>query len=129
MNFTPRDVARADLRHAERGDGGPGWRERDPAAFDYCMSFDLEAPPRRFAVERQRGAMAQWSSHDRLSAIAVPRSYSAARTMGWSRPRTAGSSPAAIPAARCSSFPSGGHLAMLEQPETVAKAVFDFLGV
>ena len=129
MNFTP-DMSREQIFATQNeAMAAPGWRERDPAAFGYCMRVDLEAPPRRFAVERQREAMGQWSSHDRLSSIAAPTLVLCGEDDGMVPPENSRQLAEGIPGAKLELIPQCGHLAMLEQPETVAKAVFDFLGV
>lgn len=129
MNFTP-DMSREQIFATQNeAMAAPGWRERDPDAFEYCLKVDLEAPPRRFAVERQRGAMAEWSSFDRLSAISLPTLVLCGEDDGMVPPENSRQLAASIPGAELQLIPQCGHLAMLEQPETVAKAVFDFLGV
>lgn len=106
----------------------PGWRERDPGAFNYCLSVDLEAPPRRFAVERQREAMSQWSSYDRLSQIAAPTLVLCGEDDPMVPPSNSVGLANAIPAAKLELIPRCGHLPMLEQPAAVRDAVFAFLG-
>jgi 3-oxoadipate enol-lactonase len=129
MNFTPEMSREQIFATQNEAMAAPGWRERDPEAFDYCLKVDLEAPPRRFAVERQRGAMAQWSSFDRLGSIKVPTLVLCGEDDGMVPPENSRKLASAIPGARLQLIPQCGHLPMLEQPDTVAKAVFDFLGV
>ena len=107
----------------------PGWRERDPEAFAYCLATDLEAPPRRFAVGHQRGAIANWTSCDRLASLAVPTLVLCGEDDGMVPPENSRNLAASIPDARLELIPQCGHLPMLEKPETVAELVFDFLGV
>ncbi len=107
----------------------PGWRERDPEAFQYCLATDLEAPPRRFAVDHQRGAISKWSSRDRLGAIAAPTLVLCGEDDGMVPPENSRNLAAAIPGARLELIPECGHLPMLEKPGAVAKLVFDFLDV
>ena len=106
----------------------PGWREREPAAFAYCLSVDLEAPPRRFAVERQREALTGWSSFDRLGQIAAPTLVLCGEDDPMVPPENSRSLAAKIPGAKLVLIPQCGHLPMLEQPEAVRDAVFTFLG-
>lgn len=105
----------------------PGWRERDPEAFDYCLSVDLEAPPRRFAVERQRDAMNGWSGYGRLSAIAVPTLVLCGKDDPMVPPANSVSLATEIAGAQMVLIPRCGHLPMLEQPQAVRDAVFAFL--
>jgi len=107
----------------------PGWKERDPEAFAYCLATDLEAPPRRFAVDRQRGAIAAWSSRDRLGSIAVPTLVLCGADDGMVPPENSRNLAERIPGARLKLIPQCGHLPMLEKPEVVAKLVFEQLGV
>lgn len=107
--------------------GAPGWRERDPEAFNYCLSVDLEAPPRRFAVERQRAAISEWSSFDRLSLITIPTLVLCGEDDPMVPPPNSVSLANAIPVARLELIPQCGHLPMLEQPAAVRDAVFRFL--
>ena len=129
MNFdpaTPREQIFADQNEAM---ASPGWRERDPEAFNYCLSVDLEAPPRRFAVARQREAFADWTSYGRLDQIKMPTLVLCGEDDGMVPPENSRQLAAAIPGATLSLIPQCGHLPMLEQPAAVAGAVFAFLGV
>lgn len=107
----------------------PGWPERDPEAFAYCLATDLEAPPRRFAVDRQRGAINAWSSRDRLVSITVPTLVLCGADDGMVPPENSRNLASRIPGARLVLIPQCGHLPMLEKPETVAGLVFEHLGV
>ena len=107
----------------------PGWRERDPVAFAYCLATDLEAPPRRFAVLRQQEAFANWTSHGRLESITSPTLVLCGDHDGMVPPENSRRLAGTIPDARLQLIPQCGHLPMLEQPEAVAEAVFGFLGV
>jgi pimeloyl-ACP methyl ester carboxylesterase len=105
----------------------PGWKERDPEAFAYLMGVDLEAPPRRFAVVRQQGALEGWSSLDRLPEIACPTLVLCGEDDGMVPPENSRQIAAAIPKARLQLIPQCGHLPMLEKPAEVADAVLGFL--
>lgn len=107
----------------------PGWEERDPEAFAYCLSTDLEAPPRRFAVDRQRGAIAAWSSRDRLGSLTVPTLVLCGADDGMVPPENSRNLASRIPGARLELIPQCGHLPMLEKPESVARFVFEHLKV
>jgi pimeloyl-ACP methyl ester carboxylesterase len=107
----------------------PGWRERDPDAFAYCLAVDLEAPPRRFAVQRQQGALEGWTSEDRLGGIRCPALVICGEDDGMVPPENSRALAAGIPGARLELIPQCGHLPMLEQPAAVRDLVFDFLGV
>jgi len=106
----------------------PGWRQRDPEAFEYCLAVDLEAPPRRFAVGHQQGAMARWSSYDRLPLLDVPTLVLCGEDDGMVPPENSRQIADRIPGARLRLIPECGHLPMLEKPEAVRDAVFEFLG-
>lgn len=107
----------------------PGWRERDPEAFAYCMSIDLEAPPRRFAVRRQREAFEQWTSYGRLAEIKCPVLVLCGEDDGMVPPENSRQLAKEIAGAKLVLVPQCGHLPMLEQPIAVRNAVFDFLRV
>lgn len=107
----------------------PGWAERDPEAFAYCLSTDLDAPPRRFAVDRQRGAIAAWSSRDRLGSLTVPTLVLCGADDGMVPPENSRNLATRIPGARLELIPQCGHLPMLEKPESVAGLVFEHLEV
>ncbi len=129
MNFSP-DMSREEIFSTQNAAmAAPGWRERDPKAFDYCLQVDLEAPPRRFAVQRQRDGMAQWSSHDRLGSISMPTLVLCGEDDGMVPPENSRDLAGRIPGAQLQLIPQCGHLAMLEKPERVAESVFGFLGV
>lgn len=129
MNFTP-DMTREQIFAIQNeAMAATGWAARDPEAFAYCLATDLEAPPRRFAVERQRGAIEQWTSHDRLPAITAPTLVLCGEDDGMVPPENSRQIAQRIPGARLALIPQCGHLPMLEKPETVASLVFDFLGV
>lgn len=127
MNFTP-DMTREQIFETQNvAMAAPGWKERDPEAFAYLMATDLEAPPRRFAVERQRGSLEGWSSLDRLGSIESPTLVICGEDDGMVPPENSRQIAAAIPRARLSLIPQCGHLPMLEQPEAVAGLVLGFL--
>ncbi len=129
MNFTP-EMSREQIFSAQdEAMAAPGWRQRDPESFAYCLSVDLEAPPRRFAVARQRETMAGWSSYDRLPDLHTPTLVLCGDDDGMVPPENSRQIAARIPGAKLVLIPQCGHLPMLEQPEGVASAVFAFLGV
>lgn len=129
MNFGP-EMSREEIFATQNeAMAAPGWRERDPEAFGYCLGVDLEAPPRRFAVARQQEAIAMWTSFDRLGQIAVPTLVLCGEDDGMVPPDNSRQVAALIPGATLRLIPQCGHLPMLEQPETVADEVFRFLGV
>ncbi|MGH8059714.1 MAG: alpha/beta fold hydrolase, partial [Candidatus Entotheonellia bacterium] len=105
----------------------PGWRERDPQAFEYCMSVDLEAPPRRFVVVRQQEAFAGWSSYERLGQIACPTLVLCGEDDGMVPPENSRQIASLIPGAGLQLIPQCGHLPMLEQPEVFAATVLHYL--
>lgn len=107
----------------------PGWRERDPEAFAYCMSVDLEAPPRRFAVQRQGEAFEDWSSYGRLEKIGRPTLVVCGEDDGMVPPENSRQLAAAMAGAKLVLIPECGHLPMLEKPEAVRDTVFTFLAV
>jgi pimeloyl-ACP methyl ester carboxylesterase len=126
MSFTP-DMTREQIFAGQNeAMASPGWRERDPAAFDYCLAVDLEAPPRRFAVVRQQEAFAGWSSHDRLGQITCPTLVLCGEDDGMVPPENSRQLASMIPGAQLRLIPQCGHLPMLEQPEAVRDAVFGF---
>ena len=129
MNFTP-DMTREQI-FAEQNEAmaAPGWRERDTEAFAYCLSVDLEAPPRRFAVARQQGALEGWSSLPRLAEISCPTLVICGADDGMVPPENSRALAQTIPGARLELIPQCGHLPMLEQPEAVRDLVFEFAGV
>jgi pimeloyl-ACP methyl ester carboxylesterase len=129
MNFTA-DMTREQIfAGQDEAMAAPGWRERDPDAFAYCLRTDLEAPPRRFAVVRQQGAIANWTSAGRLHGITCPTLVICGEDDGMVPPENSRQLAAAIPGARLEWIPQCGHLPMLEQPEAVRDLVFGFLGV
>jgi pimeloyl-ACP methyl ester carboxylesterase len=127
MNFTPEMTREQIFAGQNEAMASPGWRERDAEAFDYCMSVDLEAPPRRFAVVRQQEAFAGWSSLDRLGRIACPTLVLCGADDGMVPPENSRQLAARIPEARLRLIPQCGHLPMLEQPELVRDAVLAFI--
>ena len=104
----------------------PQWEARDPEAFNYCLSVDLEAPPRRFAVIRQQGALEGWSKHDRIAAIDCPTLVLHGEDDGMVPPENGRQLAAAIPNARLQLISQCGHLPMLEKPQEVADSVLQF---
>ncbi len=107
----------------------PGWRQRDPEAFDYLMATDLEAPPRRFAVLRQQESVANWSSSERLPEIRCPALVLCGQDDGMVPPENSRQIAARIPNARLELIRECGHLPMLEKPAVVADLVSAFLGM
>lgn len=105
----------------------PEWKERDPQAFAYLMGVDLDAPPRRFAVVRQQGALDGWTSLDRLEQLACPTLVLCGEDDGMVPPENSRQLAEAIAGARLRLIPQCGHLAMLEKPAEVERAVIDFL--
>jgi pimeloyl-ACP methyl ester carboxylesterase len=127
MNFTP-DMSREQIFETQNvAMASPGWKERDPEAFAYTMATDLEAPPRRFAVQHQQGAIANWSSHGRLREIAMPTLVICGADDGMVPPENSRQLAALIPGARLELIAQCGHLPMLEKPEDVARLVLEFL--
>lgn len=127
MNFTP-DMTREQIFAAQdEAMAAPGWRERDPEAFNCCLSVDLEAPPRRFAVTRQQESLAGWSSFDRLPSLTAPTLVICGEDDGMVPPENSRQLASRIPGAKLQLIRQCGHLPMLEQPEAVAGAVFEFL--
>ena len=128
MNFTP-DMSREQIFETQNvAMASPGWKERDPEGFAYTMARDLEAPPRRFAVARQQGALEGWSSKDRLGLIACPTLVICGADDGMVPPENSRQLAASIPGARLERIPQCGHLPMLEKPDDVARVVLEFLG-
>jgi pimeloyl-ACP methyl ester carboxylesterase len=128
MNFSPEATREQIFRQQLEAMAAPGWHERDPDAFAAALATDLEAPPRRFAVARQREAMQQWTTSDRLGAISAPTLVLCGEDDGMVPPENSRQLAASIEGARLVLIPNCGHLPMLEQPEAVASAVFGFLG-
>lgn len=128
MNFTPEMTREQIFATQNEAMAAPGWQQRDPEAFAYCLATDLEAPPRRFAVDRQRGAIENWSSFDRLPKLHVPTLVLCGADDGMVPPENSRQLAERIPGARLALIPECGHLPMLEQPEAVARLVFDHLG-
>jgi pimeloyl-ACP methyl ester carboxylesterase len=127
MNFTP-DMTREQIFAGQNAAiAAPGWQERDPEAFAYCLGVDLDAPPRRFAVIRQQEAFADWTSHGRLGVISCPTLVLCGEDDGMVPPENSRQLAAAIPGARLHLIPECGHLPMLEKPTEVRDAVFTFL--
>jgi pimeloyl-ACP methyl ester carboxylesterase len=127
MNFTP-DMTREQIFEGQNAAmASPGWKERDPAAFAEVMRIDLEAPPRRFAVARQQGALEGWNSKDRLHTISCPTLVICGADDGMVPPENSRQIAALIPNARLELIPQCGHLPMLEKPEEVANLVLEFV--
>jgi pimeloyl-ACP methyl ester carboxylesterase len=127
MNITPEMSREQIFAGQNEAMASPGWRERDPQAFGYCLAVDLEAPPRRFAIVRQQEAIAEWSSYERLGSISMPTLVLCGEDDGMAPPENSRQIAAAIPGARLELLPQCGHLPMLEKPERVRDAVFGFL--
>lgn len=127
MNFTPEMTREQIFATQNTAMASPGWRERDPAAFAHCLSVDLEAPPRRFAVVHQQEAIARWSSHDRLPSLRCPTLVLCGEDDGMVPPENGRQIAALIPGARLALIPRCGHLPMLEKPNEVARLVLDFV--
>ena len=128
MNFAPDATREQIFAEQDEAMASPGWRERDPEAFAYNLAVDLEAPPRRFAVQRQQGAIKDWSSHARLGEIGCPTLVICGDDDGMTPPENSGQLASMIPGARLSLIPQCGHNPMLEKPEAVRDIVFGFLG-
>lgn len=127
MNFSP-DMTREQIFETQNiAMASPGWRERDPGAFAELLATDLDAPPRRFAVNRQQEAIAAWSSYERLPEVAVPTLVICGEEDGMVPPENSRQIATRIPGARLELIPQCGHLPMLEQPRIVANLVLDFL--
>lgn len=129
MEITPDMTREAIFETQNEAMASPGWEERDPAAFAALMATDLEAPPRRFAVVRQQGAIEGWTSHDRLRRIACPTLVLCGNDDGMVPPENSRQIAQAIPGARLELIPQCGHLPMLEKPGEVAQLVLHFLGL
>ena len=129
MNFSPEATREQIFTQQLEAMAAPGWRDRDPEAFAFALATDLEAPPRRFAVARQREAMERWSSHESLRAISMPTLILCGEEDGMVPPENSRQLADAIPNARLQLIPDCGHLPMLEQPAAVTSAVFAFLGI
>jgi len=128
MNFGP-DLTREQIFETQNiAMASPGWRERDPEGFAYNMTVDLEAPPRRFAVQRQQGSIAGWSSKDRLLGIAKPTLVICGADDGMTPPENSRQIARLIPGANLHMIPQCGHNPMLEKPEAEAEAILSFLG-
>ena len=128
MNFGP-DLTREQIFEAQNvAMASPGWRERDPEGFGYNMKVDLEAPPRRFAVQRQQGSIAGWSSKDRLAGIAKPTLAICGADDGMTPPENSRQIAKLIPGAKLHMIPQCGHNPMLEKPQAEAEAILAFLG-
>jgi pimeloyl-ACP methyl ester carboxylesterase len=128
MNFGPGMSREEIFRTQDEAMASPGWAERDPEAFAYCLATDLEAPPRRFAVVRQQEALSGWSSHERLPSLRMPVLVLCGEDDGMTPPANGKAVADLVPGARFVSIPQCGHLPMLEQPQFVAKTVLAFLG-
>ena len=127
MRITPEMTREQIFETQNVAMASPGWKERDSEAFAYLMGVDLEAPPRRFAVARQQGAIADWTSFGRLEQVTCPTLVLCGEDDGMVPPENSRQLAAAIPGARLQLIPQCGHLPMLEKPAEVARAVVDFL--
>ncbi len=127
MNITP-DMTREQIfAGQDEAMASPGWRERDPQAFEYCLAADLEAPPRRFAVVRQQGATADWSSYERLPWLHAPTLVLCGEDDGMVPPDNSRDIALRIPNSKLVLIPQCGHLPMLEKPGELATEVFAFI--
>ncbi|MGB4861552.1 MAG: alpha/beta fold hydrolase [Tepidiformaceae bacterium] len=127
MNISPDMTREAIFESQNLAMSAPGWKERDPEAFNYLMQIDVEAPPRRFAVVHQQESLRGWSSHDRLQTIACPVLVICGSDDGMVPPENSRQIANAIPGARFELIEQCGHLPMLEQPEKVAGLVRGFV--
>lgn len=127
MRITPEMTREQIFETQNVAMASPGWKERDPEAFAYLMGIDLDAPPRRFAVVRQQGALEGWTSLDRLHQIVCPTLVLCGEDDGMVPPENSRQLAAGIPGARLQLIPQCGHLPMLEKPAEVARAVVEFL--
>ncbi|MCZ7578728.1 MAG: alpha/beta fold hydrolase [Dehalococcoidia bacterium] len=127
MRITPEMTREQIFETQNVAMASPGWKERDPEAFAYLMGIDLDAPPRRFAVVRQQGALEGWTSLDRLHHIVCPTLVLCGEDDGMVPPENSRQLAAGIPGARLQLIPQCGHLPMLEKPAEVARAVVEFL--
>lgn len=126
MNFS-RDMTLEEIFTAQNvAMSSPGWRERAPDAFNACLSTDLEAPPRRFAVVNQQAALAGWSSHEVLSKIRCPTLVICGEDDGMVPAENSRQLADAIANAKLELIAQCGHLPMLEQPDMVARLVTGF---
>ncbi|MDP7357499.1 MAG: alpha/beta fold hydrolase [Pseudomonadales bacterium] len=127
MNFT-RDMTREEIFTIQNvAMSSPGWRERDPEAFNACLATDLEAPPRRFAVVNQQVALTGWSSDEALSQIRCPTLVICGEDDGMVPPENSRQLAGGIPNAKFELIAQCGHLPMLEQPDIVARLVTGFI--
>jgi pimeloyl-ACP methyl ester carboxylesterase len=127
MNFSPGMSREEIFRAQDEAMASPGWAERDPEAFAYCLATDLEAPPRRFAVVRQQEALAGWSSHERLPSLRMHVLVLCGEDDGMTPPANGKAVADLVPGAGFVSIPQCGHLPMLEKPQFVAETVLAFL--
>jgi pimeloyl-ACP methyl ester carboxylesterase len=129
MRITPEMTREQIFGGQNEAMAAPGWRERDPDAFAYCLATDLEAPPRRFAVVRQQESPAGWSSYDRLPGFLRPALVICGEDDGMVPAENSRQIAMRIPGAQLALIPECGHLPMLEKPAEVTRLVFGFLGV
>jgi len=127
MNIQPGMSRDEIFRGQNEAMASPGWERRDPEAFNYCLSVDLEAPPRRFAVVNQMGSVKDWSSYGRLDAIQCPTLVLHGADDGMVPPENGRNLAASIEGAQLTIIPQCGHLPMLEKPNEVAGAVLRWL--
>ncbi len=127
MNIQPGMSRDEIFRGQNDAMASPDWEARDPEAFNYCLSVDLEAPPRRFAVVRQQGSLRGWAARARLDGIHCPTLVLHGADDGMVPPENGKQLTEAIPGARLQLIPQCGHLPMLEKPGEVSAAVLGFV--
>lgn len=105
------------------GSFSPGFKERDPEAFQRYKNVKLRNDPRGFA--RLWGAMATASPPD-LSGLSCPVLIIAGEQDGFMALDAARAAQSAIPNSRLDVLPTG-HAAAIEAPDDFNRIVLDFL--
>ena len=105
------------------GSFSPGFKERNPEAFQRYKNVKLRNDPRGFA--RLWGAMATASPPD-LSGLSCPVLIIAGEQDGFMALDAARAAQSAIPSSRLEVLPTG-HAAAIEAPEDFNRIVLDFL--